>query len=51
MDKELLGGEGACYNSLIKPKPVPSCLSFPEDPQGLWGGFSILSMNGFLEVA
>lgn len=51
MDKELVGGEKACYDSLIKVKPVPSCPPFPGDPQGLWGGFSILSMNCSLKVA
>lgn len=51
MNKELLGGERVCYDSLIKLRPVPSCPSFPGDSQGLWGGFSILSMNYSLETA
>lgn len=51
MNKESLGGERVCYDSLIKLKPVPSCPSFPGDPQGLWGGFSISSMNCSLEAA
>lgn len=51
MNKKLLGGERVCYDSLIKLKPVPSCPSFPGDPQGLWGGFNISSMNYSLETA